>query len=140
MQCRRYYKKKLSRNMTMLTFAPQMPHKNIGKCIFSQSEQNACYSEAYSEHVKHLRWSILGKQLKVLNHRLFSQNIPSQMLGRVLNMPLLPDLIQPGEETNAIVGTIEIIQRQKDQVFWILLAVKCFFLIADHILQNIKRN
>ena len=34
-------------------------------------------------------------------------------------MPLLPALISlmPGEETNTIVGIIEIIQRQKDQVF-----------------------
>ena len=26
---------------------------------------------------KHIRWSVLGKYLKVLNHQLFSQNVPS---------------------------------------------------------------
>ena len=34
----------------MLTFTLQVPNINIGKYLFSGSEQNAYYSEAYSEY------------------------------------------------------------------------------------------
>ena len=36
--------------MAMLTFTLQVPNINVRKYLFLGSEQNAYYSEAYSEH------------------------------------------------------------------------------------------
>ena len=47
--------------MTMLTFAPQMPHKNMENSIFSESQENACYSEAYSEQCQTYKMEHFGK-------------------------------------------------------------------------------
>ena len=47
--------------------------------------------------VKHLRPSVLRKQLTAKSCELFSQNAPSQMFGRVLYTPLLMVIKKGGE-------------------------------------------
>ena len=49
-------------------------------------------------------------------------------------------LFQPGEETNVIVGTIEVIQRQKYQLSLLLFAVRSTISNLELYLQNILQN
>ena len=49
-------------------------------------------------------------------------------------------LFQPGEETNVIVGTIEVIQRQKYQLSLLLFAVRSTISNLELYLQNVLQN
>ena len=49
-------------------------------------------------------------------------------------------LFQPGEETNVIVGTIEVIQMQKYQLSLLLFAVRSTISNLELYLQNILQN